>query len=57
MTKTRQKNNVTDLTSAIYVEKEIELSRPIRPIVVYDENQIGQQHDQSYRCGLCQKRN
>lgn len=45
MMKTRQDYNVTDLTSVVYDENEIELLRPIRPGVDCDENQIGKRHD------------
>ena len=40
MMKTRQDNDVTDHTGAIYVENNIELSWPIESGVVYDKNQI-----------------
>lgn len=51
--KTKQDNNVTDQTGALYVENDIELSWPIGPGAVYDEFQRGQRCDQSYKCGLC----
>ena len=40
-----QDNDMTDRTSAVYIENEIELSWLIGLGAVYDENQIGQQHD------------
>ena len=56
MMKTKQDNNMTDRTSAVYTINEIELSWLIRPGVVTDENQIGQWCDQIYRCSLRWKR-
>ena len=38
MMKTRKDNDVTNCIGVVYVENEIELSWPIRPSVVYDEN-------------------
>lgn len=55
MLKTRQDNNVTDHISLVYTETKIELSGPIWSSSVYDENQIGQWYDRSYRCDLRQK--
>ena len=46
---------VNDHTSAIYVENESELSRPIWDGAIYDVEQKGQWRDRSYRCGLCQQ--
>ena len=40
--KTRNNNNVTNRTSLLHSEYEIELSRPIRQCVVYDKDEIGQ---------------
>ena len=40
-----QDNDMTDRTSAVYIENEIELSWLIGPGAVYDKNQVGQQHD------------
>ena len=40
--KTRLDNYVIDCTDAIYVKNETELSWPIRPSLVYDENQTKQ---------------
>ena len=57
VTKFRQKNDVTDCTSVVYAKNKIELSWPIRPSVVCDENQTRQWHDRSCRCSLCQKQN
>ena len=41
MTKTRLDNDVTDHTSEVYAKNKTKLSWPIRPSIVYDENQIG----------------
>ena len=38
VTKTRQDNYVTDSTSTVYVKKKTELSWPIEPDAIYDEN-------------------
>ena len=48
--KTKQDNNVTNRTGAIHVKLETELSSLIKPSVVYDENQVGQQHHRLYKC-------
>ena len=40
VTKTRQVNNMINHTCAIYVENDIELAWPIRPVVNCDENHI-----------------
>ena len=45
MTKTRQNIYMTDRTGVVYVENDVELSRPIRSSAMWDKNQIGQ-HDQ-----------
>ena len=45
MTKTRQNNDMTDRTGAVYAENDVELSRPIRSSAMWDKNQTGQ-HDQ-----------
>lgn len=37
MTKTRQDKDVIDCIGLVYTEKYIELSKPIRPSMVYDE--------------------
>ena len=57
--KTKQDNDMTDYTSAIYAKNKTELLCLIKPGVIYDENQIGQWWDQigqwrdkSYRPGL-----
>ena len=42
MTKIRKDNDVFDHIGLVYVEIEIELSRPIWQGVVYDENKIEQ---------------
>ena len=49
--KTKQDNEVTDLTSA-NAKNETELSWPIRLGVIYDKNQTGEEHDRSYKCGI-----
>ena len=41
----------------IYTENDTELMLPIESGADCDENQIGQLHDWSYRCGLHQKQN
>ena len=43
--KVRQDKDVTDCIGTLYVDNEIELSRPIRQGMVYDEDIIGQQCD------------
>ena len=55
--KTREDNDVTVITSAVYVENNIELSWSIKSGVDFDQNQIGKQHDLSYRCYLHRKQN
>ena len=45
MIKTKQDNDMSNHTSAIYTEKETELSWPIGPSAVCDENQLGIQCD------------
>ena len=50
--KTIQDNDTTDLIGLVYAKNDIEHSWLIKSGVVYDENQIGQQRDQLYRCGL-----
>ena len=52
MMKTREDNDMTDHTSAIYVENEIELLWPIKLGMACDENQIGQWLDPFYRSSL-----
>lgn len=54
VTKARQDNNVTNHIDLVYAEIEIELSRPIWPSVVCDENHIGQQHGRLYNCIILQ---
>ena len=56
MMKTRQDNDMTDRAGVVYVKNKTKLSWLIKPSVVYDESQIGQRHDQSYRYNLRQKR-
>ena len=38
---------------AIYAENEVELTLLIQNGAVYEEKEIGQWHDQLYKCGLC----
>ena len=47
--KTKQDNDVTDCTNAIYVENEIELWWSIRSSMICEKNLIEQWCDQSYR--------
>lgn len=47
VTKTRQDNNMTNNTGAIYIKNETEMSWPIGSGKVYDGNQIGQRCDRS----------
>ena len=56
MIKTKQDNNMTYWTGAIYDKKEIELLWLIRSSVVCDENKTGQRRDQMYKCDLCRNR-
>ena len=51
------KLDTSDHTRLIYVETEIEISRLSEPSAVCYKNHIGQWHDQSYMCSLCQKPN
>ena len=55
--KTKEDNNVIDCTDVVYAKNDVELLWPIRPSADYDEKQIGQLRDWSYRCRLCQKQN
>ena len=55
MMKTRQDNDMTKHTSAVYAENVTELLCPIKLSAVYDENQIGQKCDLLYRCNLRRK--
>ena len=57
MMKTSQDNDVINLTSPLYAENETQLLWLIQWDIVYDEDQIGQQHDWSYRCSLHRKWN
>lgn len=45
VTKIRHENDMTDHTSAIYVENDTKLLWPIKSSANYDENQIEQLHD------------
>lgn len=42
---TREDNDMSDHTGAVYIDNDIELSWSIGPGVDYDESQIGQLHD------------
>ena len=55
--KTSNDNSMINHTGVVYAENDTKLSRPIRPGAIYNENQTGQQHDQSYRYGLQRKQN
>lgn len=52
MMKTKQDN---DLTGRTGTENDTQLSIPIESGAICGENQIGQQYDRSYMCGLHQK--
>ena len=52
MIKTKQDNNITDHIGMVYADTETELSVPIWPTMIYDENHTEQQRDRLYRCGL-----
>lgn len=41
VTKTKKSNDMADLTNAVYTKKGNELSWPIEPGVIFDENKIG----------------
>ena len=43
---------MTDRTDVVYTKNKTELLWPIKPGMIYDENRIGQQRDQSYRSGV-----
>ena len=45
MMKTRQENEITDCTGAVYAENKTKLSSPIRHGAVCDENKIGERCD------------
>ena len=47
-----ENNNMTECRGAVYTKNYIKLSWSIKLGVICHENQIGQQSDQSYRCGL-----
>ena len=55
--KTREDNDMTDRTNVVHAENEIEPPWLIESSVVYDENKIGQWHDQLYRCNTYKKWN
>ena len=47
-----QDNNMTNRISAIYVENNYELSWPMGPSAICDENMTEQQCDQLYKCAV-----
>lgn len=53
ITKMRQDNAMTNPIGMVYAKNEVELSLPIRQGMIYDEDNIGQLCDRSYRCELC----
>lgn len=53
--KTKQDNDVVDCSGAIYTKNDTELLCSIGLKIDYDENQVGQRHDQTYKCSLRQK--
>lgn len=57
MMKPMQENDVTDSTNAVHVKNEINLSWPIEPGTVCDENQTGYRHDRSYSSFLLLNQN
>ena len=57
MMKPMQENDVTDSTNAVHVKNEINLSWPIEPGAVCDENQTGYRHDGSYSSFLLLNQN
>ena len=46
MIETRQDNDMTNCTSAVYSDNKIELLWPIKLSAICDKNQTGQRHDQ-----------
>ena len=56
MKKVKLDNDVTDHIGLVYTKIETKLWAPIWLDEVYDENQIGQWPDQSYRYNLRRKR-
>ena len=50
-----ESNHVIGRRGAMCAENYIKISWPIKLAIIYDENQIGQWHDQSYKCGLRKK--
>ena len=52
MPKTRQENDINNLKDVAYAKNKTELLWLKGLGVIYDENQIRQWHDQSYKCGL-----
>ena len=50
--KSKHDNDVIDRASVISVKYDTKLSRPNRQCAIYDEDEIGQRRDWSYRCIL-----
>ena len=50
--KTIEDNDVTDRVGLVNAKTKTELSRPIWPSAICDENQTGPRRDQSYKCYL-----
>ena len=48
---------MTDCTDVVYAKNKTELLWLIKPGMIYDENRIGQQRDQSYRSSVRQNLN
>ena len=55
--KFEQDNDVANRIGAVYIENDTEFLWLIGLSADCDENQIGQRHDWSYKCNLCQKWN
>ena len=53
----RQYNDMIDRISTLYVENKTEILWLIQWGTVYEEDQIGQQCEWSYKCGLCWNQN
>ena len=53
MTKTTLGNDMTNSVGVVYTENETKLSWPIRLGVIYDEKDVRQLHNRSYRYDLC----
>ena len=57
ITKVRQDNDMSYRIGAVYIENETKLSMLIWQDAVSEEKETVQQHDWSYMCGLCWKKN